>query len=327
MEKNCLVTQLKSRTGNTDLPVMGFMKIKISSIAELNEDPWNIFTFKPIKGKSVTVKILGEGYMYNSSQNRETNTDGVKSLTFMTTTPLFFSNGDYEILIEKYTVETIEILGDTSIRSDNIHFDYKTFENSNLNKLLIKFIQTDGIVKYPLNTSGSIKNLPSTITILLIYGDTEHPVQLEDLAPVAMNLNELNIFAMDASKGSFDNLKFNKVMDRFDIAFCNFTGNVKNVPIAIDSSVNYGFNVFYGNAQEPIERMAKNATTVKNVFYYVQENQAKVFWREDMSFNNLPTPGFLYLTLDGTGGVTVYGDEARTNLLGSFNGTTWSYPS
>lgn len=326
MKKNCLVTKLKSRTGNTDLPVMGFMKIKISSIAELNEDSWNVFTFNPIEGKSVTVKILGEGYMYSSSQKRETNTDGVKSLTFTTPTVLFFSNGDYEILIEKYTVAVIAIDGNTSIRSDSIHFDYKTFENSNLNKLLIKFLQTDGIVKYPLNISGSIKNLPSTITIILIYGDTEHPIQLEDLAPFAMNLNELNIYAKNASKGNFDEVKFNKVMKQFDISYCNFTGNVENVPIAINSNVNYGFNEFYGNVKEPIERMAKNATTVKNVFYYVQRNKAKIFWR-DMSFNDLPTPGFLYLTLDGTGGVTVYSNEERTNLLGSFDGTTWSYPS
>lgn len=326
MEKNCLVTQLKSKTGNTDLPVMGFMKIKISSITELNEDAWNVFSFSPIEGKSVTVKILGEGYIYSSSENRNTNTSGVKSITFSTSTLLFFSNGDYEILIEKYTVAAITS-GNDSLRSDSIHFDYKTFENSNLTELLIRFKENSkGNTTYPLNISGSIKNLPNTITDIHIYGDNEHPVNLEDLSQIAMNLNKLRIVAVNYSSGSFDDVDFNKVMERFDVSFCNFTGNIENVPIAINNNMNYGKNSFYGNVREPIERMAKNATAAKDVFFYVENNKDKIFWR-DTTFSALPKPGWLYLTLDGASGVTVYGDEARTNLLGSFNGTTWSYPS
>lgn len=326
MEKNCLVTKLKSRTGNTDLPVMGFIKIKISSITELNEDAWNVFSFFPIEGKSVTVKILGEGYMYSSSGNRNTNTSGVKSITFSTPTLLFFSNGDYEILIEKYTVAAITS-GNNSLRSDSIHFDYKTFENSNLTKLLIEFKENGkGITKYPLNISGSIKSLPNTITDIYIYGDNEHPVNLEDLSQIAMNLNILRIVALNCSSGSFDDVDFNKVMKFFDVSFCKFTGNIENVPIAINRDINNGRNMFYGNVKEPIERMAKNATTTKDVYFYVESNRDKIFWR-DMSFADLPKPSWLYLTLNGTRGATVYGDEARTNLLGSFDGTTWSYPS
>lgn len=136
MEKNCLVTQLKSKTGNTDLPVMGFIKIRISYISELNDEPWNIFGFYPIEGKTVTIKILGEGYIYTNSSNRETNTDGMKSITINDNRGLFFSNGDYEILIEKYTIKGINS-GGFALRSDNIHFDYKTFENSNLARLNI----------------------------------------------------------------------------------------------------------------------------------------------------------------------------------------------
>ena len=325
MEKNCLVTQLKSKTGNTDLPVMGFIKIKISSIAELNDDPWNVFSIIPIEGKSVTVKILGDGYIYSSSGNRNTNTSGVKSITFSTPTSVFSSNGDYEILIEKYTVAAITS-GNNLLRSDSIHFDYKTFENSNLTGLEISFAVVAGKPKYPLNISGSIKNLPSTITSIKIYGDEEHPVQLEDLAPISMNLKEMHIFALNSS-GSFDDIAFNKVMNSLAIAFCNFTGNIENVPISINNNMNYGKNSFYGNAREPIERMAKNATAAKNVYFYVENNRDKVFWRDTTAFNALPKPGWLYLTLDGTGGVTVYGNEERTNLLGSFDGTTWSYPS
>lgn len=115
-------------------------------------------------------------------------------------------------------------------------------------------------------------------------------------------------------------------MSELYIAYADFTGNLENVPIAINSNINYGKNYFYGNVREPIERMAKNATTTKDVYLYVESNRNNIFWR-DMVVNDLPNPGWLYLTLDGTGGVTVYGDEARTNLLGSFDGTTWSYPS
>lgn len=325
MEKNCLVTRLKSKTGNTDLPVLGFIKIKISSITELNEDPWNIFGFSSIEGKSVTVRILGEGYMYSSSEKRDTNTDGVKSITFSGYRGLYFSNGDYEVLIEKYTIASITT-GGFPLRSDNIHFDYKTFENSNLKDLRLSFATVSGKSKYPLNISGSIKSLPSTIKTLYITGDNEHPVQLEDLAPIALNLKVLTIFAVNCSSGSFDDVTFNKVMDSVSIGNCNFTGSVENVPIAINANSNYGLNSFYGNAKEPIERMAKNATATKNVYFFTQGNRDKIFWR-DTAFKDLPKPGWLYLTLDGTGGVTVYSNEERTNLLGSFNGTTWSYPS
>lgn len=326
MEKNCLVTQLKSRTGNTDLPVLGFIKIKISSITELNEDPWNLFFFTPIEGKSVTVKILGEGYMYTSKEKRETNTDGVKSLTFTSPILRYFSNGDYEILIEKYTIDGISS-GKNSLRSDNIHFDYKTFKHSNLTSLEIQFASTTkGYLKYESNISGSIKSLPTTITGLKIYGDAQHPVYLGDFEHISKNLTSLVIYGKDCSYGSFDDVDFNKVMTSFSIQYCNFTGNVENVPIAINGSFNSGKNSFYGNVREPIERMAKNATAAKDVYYYVEMNRDKIFWR-DIAFANLPKPGWLYLTLNGTGGVTVYSDEARTNLLGSFNGTTWTYPS
>ena len=324
MEKNCLVTKLKSRTGNTNLPVMGFIKIKISSITELNEDAWNVFSFFPIEGKSVTIKILGDGYIYSSSENRNTNTNGVKSITISSPASLFFSNNDYEILIEKYTISGITS-GEFAIRSDNIHFDYKTFENSNLTFLKISYITQQGQLKYESNISGSIKSLPTTITELSVYGDARHPVYLEEFEHISKNLTHLIIYGINCSYGSFDDVTFNKVMDIFNVSCCNFTGNIENVPIAI-SNINNGFNMFYGNVKEPIERMAKNATTTKNVYFYVESNRNKIFWR-DTTFSALPKPGWLYLTLDGASGVTVYGDEARTNLLGSFNGTTWSYPS
>ena len=324
MEKNCLVTKLKSRTGNTNLPVMGFIKIKISSIIELNDDPWNIFGIYAIEGKTVTVKIIGEGYIYSSEENRASNTNGVKSVLITTNMPCYFSNGDYEILIEKYTVDKITSKG-YQLRSDNIHFDYKTFENSSLTSLNIKFATVSGVLKYKTDISGSMKNLPRTITDLVVYGNAEHPVQLGDISHISKNLINFEARANGYSFGSFDDVEFNKVMKAFGIGFCNFTGNIKNVPVVINSDQNLGLNDFNGDVKEFIERLAKNSDMAKNVFIYAKVD-SKLYWRDTL-IANLPTPGYLYLTLNGTGGVTVYSNKERTNLLGSFDGTTWSYPS
>lgn len=324
MEKNCLVTQLKGKTGNTDLPVLGFIKIKISRISELNEDAWNIFYFHPIDGKNVTVKILGDGLMYTSKENRASNTNGVKSVTLSNPGVFYFSNGDYEILIEKYTVKSISSAYNL-IRCDNIHLDYDTFKNSNLSRLDLMFIK-EYVTSNKLNITGSIRNLPSSITELRIYGNSENQVNLEDFSTFAANLSKLTIDAENGSYGSFDSVKFPLVLENFAVAYCGFSGNLKNVPVRINDSQNYGKCYFTGDVQESIERLAKNSNISKDVSFYFGRDLDKVYWR-DTSLKTFPEPGLIFLTLNGTGGVTVYRDRARTDLLGTFDGTSWSYPS
>ena len=139
-------------------------------------------------------------------------------------------------------------------------------------------------------------------------------------------MSKLSIDAQNGSYGSFDSVKFPLVLENFNVSYCGFSGNLKNVPVRINDSQNYAKCSFTGDIQESIERLAKNSNTSKDVSFYFERNLNKIYWR-DTTLNTFPEPGLIFLTLNGTGGVTVYRDRARIDLLGTFDGTTWTYPS
>lgn len=329
MEKKCLVTTLKAKTENTDLEVYGYMKIKISRIPEesMNNDPWNEFQVKT----TGEVKVIGEGLIYRTLSDRDQNVNGTKSIT-CNGTPInvYGSNGDYELLFPKYSDGTSIEVADKSIRSDNISINWDTFKNSLLESFKIKFAEEiDGGVKYPLNAYGSLKNLPSTLKAIAIFGDSEHTYNLEDLSHISENLTEmLRLYGTDTFFGNFDLVKFPKIIK--DIVYSyqgNLTGTIKNIPIALNSNINFGLMKITGKLDEVVERIAKNATSGYSKYIYCGVNREKITFKGS-PVSTLPNSGFLYITADGGGEVKVYGDEARTNLLGTYNVTSgWTYPS
>lgn len=329
MEKQCLVTTLKAKTENTDLEVYGYMKIKISRIPEenMNDDPWNEFFVKT----TGEVKVIGDGLIYRNLSDRNNNVNGAKSITINNNSrTLYCSNGDYELLVPKYSNGTSISRVDREIRSDNISINWDTFKNSSLEIFNISFVYNPkGFIKYPLNTYGSLKNLPSTLKGICICGDSEHTYNLEELSHISNNLTEkLLLLGKNSFYGNFDLVKFPKIIKNVVIAFQgNLTGTIKNVPISLNSNINFGLVNVTGELDEVVERIAKNAKSGYSKYIYCEANHNKITFKGS-PISTLPSPGFLYITADGAGEVKVYGNEARTNLLGTYNVTSgWTYSS
>lgn len=326
MEKKCLVTTLKAKTGNTDLEVYGYMKFKISSIPEesINDAPYNEFQIET----TGEVRVIGDGFIYKEKSDRDNGTNGVKSITFNEGGIFYGSNGDYELLVPKYSTS---ILGfPNAIRSDNITIDYRTFKNSVLRVLKLNFSTSpSGFLNYPLNITGSLRDLPVSLTSVILPSGDNHNYNIEDLSHVASNITGgLSLIGKNSFYGSFDNVNFPKIIKLINIPFQgNLTGNLKNVPISLEADLNFAYPNIHGDVDEIFERIAKNATNSNNKFIYFGTNSSNILWR-GQSVKTLPEPGKLYYSSNGAGEVKVYSNGARTNLIGTYNVTSgWTYPS
>ena len=106
----CLITKLNGSVQNDSLLRIGEFGIRVSTVESPTADSQK---FSVLNTKDAQLRIIGDGYFTNETLTE--NKGKVMNIAANTETLVYYSNGDYEIVVsEKYSLTSIGIFLSTS---------------------------------------------------------------------------------------------------------------------------------------------------------------------------------------------------------------------
>lgn len=139
----CLITKLSGSVQNDSLLRIGEFSIRVSTVESPTADSQK---FSVRNTKDAQLRIIGDGYFTNETLSE--NKGKVMDIAANTETLVYYSNGDYEIVVsEKYSLSTIGIFLSTNWKNFNgkLSFDIKSLKYSpNIIRLLLSNTQVTG---------------------------------------------------------------------------------------------------------------------------------------------------------------------------------------
>ena len=139
----CLITKLNGSVQNDSLLRIGEFCIEVSKVESPTADSQK---FSVLNTKDSQLRIIGDGYFTNETLSE--NKGKVMDIAANTETLVYYSNGDYEIVVsEKYSLSSIGIFLSTSWKAFNgkLSFDIESLKYSpNIIRLLLSNTQVTG---------------------------------------------------------------------------------------------------------------------------------------------------------------------------------------
>ena len=139
----CLITKLNGSVQNDSLLRIGEFCIEVSKVESPTADSQK---FSVLNTKDSQLRIIGDGYFTNGTLSE--NKGKVMDIAANTETLVYYSNGDYEIVVsEKYSLSSIGIFLSTSWKAFNgkLSFDIESLKYSpNIIRLLLSNTQVTG---------------------------------------------------------------------------------------------------------------------------------------------------------------------------------------
>ena len=139
----CLITKLNGSVQNDSLLRIGEFCIEVSKVESPTADSQK---FSVLNTKDCQLRIIGDGYFTNETLSE--NKGKVMDIAANTETLVYYSNGDYEIVVsEKYSLSSIGIFLSTAWKAFNgkLSFDIESLKYSpNIIRLLLSNTQVTG---------------------------------------------------------------------------------------------------------------------------------------------------------------------------------------
>ena len=139
----CLITKLNGSVQNDSLLRIGEFSIRVSNVESPTADSQR-FTVR--NNKDTQLRIIGDGYFTNETLSE--NKGKVMDIAANTETLVYYSNGDYEIVVsEKYSLSSIGINLSTSwnVFKGKLSFDIESLKYSpNITHLFLNETQVTG---------------------------------------------------------------------------------------------------------------------------------------------------------------------------------------
>ena len=221
----CLITKLNGSVQNDSLLRIGEFSIKVSKV----ESPTaNSQMFSVRNTKDSQLRIIGDGYFTNETLSE--NKGKVMNIAANTETLVYYSNGDYEIVVsEKYSLFIIGVYpsSDWKFFTGNLSFNIKSLKYStNIVSILLSDSQVTGDI-------AALSNLPKVSSILLnntnVTGDIAVFGKIASL--ILLNIEYTNVTGDIAVFGKMANLSdipgVNKTLVTGDISVYKNTKNKK----------------------------------------------------------------------------------------------------
>ena len=153
----CLITKLNGSVQNDSLLRIGEFCIEVSKVESPTADSQK---FSVLNTKDSQLRIIGDGYFTNETLSE--NKGKVMDIAANTETLVYYSNGDYEIVVsEKYSLSSIGIFLSTSWKEfkGKLSFDIESLKYSpNIIRLLLSNTQVTGDIAV-LGKLTSLHNL------------------------------------------------------------------------------------------------------------------------------------------------------------------------
>ena len=139
----CLITKLNGSVQNDSLLRIGEFCIKVSKVESPTADSQR---FVVNNSKDAQLRIIGDGYFTNETLSE--NKGKALNITANTETTVYYSNGDYEIVVsEKYSLSIIGVFKPTDWKDfkGKLSFDIESLKySSKITRLLLNNTQLTG---------------------------------------------------------------------------------------------------------------------------------------------------------------------------------------
>ena len=196
----CLITKLNGSVQNDSLLRIGEFMVKVSKVESPTADSQK---FSVRNDKDTQLRIIGDGYFTNETLTE--NKGKVMDIAANTETLVYYSNGDYEIVVsEKYSLTSIGIFKSDSWKSfkGKLSFDIESLKYSpNIINILLSDTQITGDI-------AEFSKLTKVITILLnntqVTGDIAVFGKMANL--IKLNIERTNVTGDIAVFGKMANL-------------------------------------------------------------------------------------------------------------------------
>ena len=213
----CLITKLNGSVQNDSLLRIGEFCIKVSKVESPTADSQR---FVVNNSKDAQLRIIGDGYFTNETLSE--NKGKVLNITANTETTVYFSNGDYEVVVsEKYSLKQVGTYIGTSwkIYKGKLSFDIDLLKYSpNISFLALSDTQVTGDIAVLDKLTG------------LTHITLDNSQVTGDIA-VFGKLTSLTYLSFSATKLTGDIAVFGKLTSLAKIPVINHTGVTGDIAV------------------------------------------------------------------------------------------------